>query len=78
MNFVKELCRYNDLNRGVKNEITPTNNNNTHAVVTQLCATVIKLKLFNLEFLICTPRCGNFMKNNNRNEKTRQIGQIRI
>ena len=78
MNFVKELCRYNDLNRGVKNEIAPTDNNNTPAVVTLLCATVIKLKLFNLEFLICTPRCGNFMKNNNRNEKTAQIGQIRI
>jgi len=61
MNFAKELCRYNDLNRGVKNEITPTDNNNTHAVVTTLLrATVIKLKLFNLEFLICTSRCGNF------------------
>lgn len=61
MNFVKELCRYNDLNRGVKNEITPTDNNNTQAVATTLLrATVIKLKLFNLEFLICTPRCGNF------------------
>ena len=29
MNFVKELRRYNDLNRGVKNEITPTDKNNT-------------------------------------------------
>ena len=61
MNFAKELCRYNDLNREVKNEITPTDNNNTHAVVTKLLrATVMKLKLFNLEFLICAPRCGNF------------------
>ena len=61
MNFVKELCRYNDLNRGVNNEITPTDNNNTHAVVTTLLrATVIKLKLFNLEFLIFTPSCGSF------------------
>ena len=61
MNFVKELWCYNDLNRGLKNEITPTDNNNTHAVATTLLrATVIKLKLFNLEFLICTPRCGNF------------------
>ena len=36
MNFAKELCRYNDLNRGINNEITPTDNNNTHAVVTKL------------------------------------------
>ena len=27
--LVKELCRYIDLNRGVKNEITPTDKNNT-------------------------------------------------
>ena len=47
MNFVKELCRYNDLNRGVKNEITPTDKNNTSVYkkgASESCKPCIALK----------------------------------